>query len=151
MDGELDTGDHARSIGNMGREPRAGSGLHLLHGEADNAEPGIQDQDTGPAGEVYGFLHGGGGLESTCSGRSNDPKERKPLFAISTPSGPSPPAARAAPGQPLRKRLISSKKRSEAGSCSMNKWFRPAKAMKRAPRMPAANWHPASNGTTASS
>jgi hypothetical protein len=33
-------------------------------------------------------------------------------------------------GQPLRKRLISSKKRSEAGSCSRNKWFRPGKAMK---------------------
>ena len=36
----------------------------------------------------------------------------------------------AASGQPLRKRLISSKKRSEAGSCSRNKWFRPGKAMK---------------------
>ena len=38
----------------------------------------------------------------------------------------------AAFGQPLMKRLISSKKRLEAGSCSRNKWFRPGKAMKRA-------------------
>jgi hypothetical protein len=32
--------------------------------------------------------------------------------------------------QPLRKRPISSKNRSQAGSCSRNKWFRPGKAMK---------------------
>jgi hypothetical protein len=36
----------------------------------------------------------------------------------------------AAPGQPFRKRLVSSKNRSQAGSCSRNKWFRPGKAMK---------------------
>ena len=53
--------------------------------------------------------------------------------------------------QPFRKRLISSKKRLEAGSCSRNKWFRPGKAMKWAPGMPAANWRPASNGTIWSS
>src|SRR5271165_4538508 len=57
----------------------------------------------------------------------------------------------AAFGQPLMKRLISSKKRLEAGSCSRNKWFRPGKGMKRAPGMPAANWRPASNGTIWSS
>ena len=45
----------------------------------------------------------------------------------------------AASGQLLRKRPISSKKRSEAGSCSRNKWFRPGNAMNRAPGMPAAN------------
>src|SRR5579863_4489320 len=32
MDSERDTGDHGHSIGNMGREPRAGSWLHLLRG-----------------------------------------------------------------------------------------------------------------------
>jgi hypothetical protein len=51
----------------------------------------------------------------------------------------------------LRKRLISSKNRLEAGSCSRNKWFRPGKTMKRAPGMPAANWRPASRGVTTSS
>jgi hypothetical protein len=32
--------------------------------------------------------------------------------------------------QSFRKRLISSKNRTQAGSCSRNKWFRPGKAMK---------------------
>ena len=39
MDGERDTGDHARSIGNMGREPRAGSWLHLLRGRLTMPSP----------------------------------------------------------------------------------------------------------------